>query len=383
MTRLIALTLAASYIAMSGRVSAAQPYVIDAILGVTGPSAFVGQSQQSILAGLEATVNQHGGINGTPIHFNIQDNQSTARVALQLANDDVAKQAPVLMVSGLLASCQAIMPLVTNGPVEYCLSPALYPPKGGYVFSSGVSTMDLMVALVRYLRERGLNQVGTITSTDATGQDADKAIAAAFGMPENHGLHVIDAEHFVPSDLSVSAQIEKIKQAKPAAVIVWTSGTPFGTVLRAMKDSGIDIPVVTTNGNMTHQQMKQYATLLPTELLFPAAGYLVHQAANAQMRAAQQQYFDAANHEGLPPDNPSGFAWDAGMIIVDALRHLGTGATAAQIKAYIDDQRRYSGISGLYNFSNGDRRGLGVNDVLVGRWDPVKSAWTAVSKPGG
>jgi branched-chain amino acid transport system substrate-binding protein len=381
--RLAALLLAALCVATSARATAAEPYVIDAILGVTGPSAFVGQSQQSILAGLEATVNQHGGINGTPIHFVVQDNQSTAQVALQLANDDIAKKAPVLLVSGLLASCQAIMPLVTSGPVEYCLSPALYPAKGGFVFSSGVSTMDSMAGLVRYLRERDWKAIATITSTDATGQDADKAIAAAFGLPENRSLHVVDAEHFVPSDLSVSAQMEKIKQAKPAAVIVWTSGTPFGTVLRAIKDTGLDVPVITTNGNMTHQQMKQYAALLPSELLFPATGYLVRQAANAEMRAAQQQYFDAANRVGLPPDNPSGFAWDAGTIIVDALRHFGTGATAAQIKAYIDDLHGYSGISGTYNFRNGDRRGLSVNDVLVARWDAVKATWTAVSKLGG
>ena len=383
MIRRTVLALAALCVALSAHALAAQPYVIEAILGVTGPSAFVGQSQQTILAGLEATVNQHGGINGTPIHFDVQDNQSTARVALQLANDDIAKKAPVLLVSGLLASCQAIVPLVTTGPVEYCLSPALYPAKDGFVFSSGVSTIDLMTALVRYLRERGWSQIATITSTDATGQDADKAIAAAFALPENRSLHVVDAEHFVPSDLSVSAQIEKIKQSKPAALIVWTSGTPFGTVLRAIKDTGLDVPVVTTNGNMTNQQMKQYANLLPSELLFPAAGYLVRQAANAQTRAAQQQYFEAANRAGLPPDNPSGFAWDAGMIVVDALRHLGVGATAAQIKAYIDDQRSYAGISGMYNFRNGDRRGLGVNDVLVARWDALKASWTPVSKFGG
>jgi branched-chain amino acid transport system substrate-binding protein len=381
--RRAALFLAVSFAAMSARAGAAEPYEIDAILGITGPSAFVGQSQQTILAGLEATVNQHGGINGTPIHFLIQDNQSTAQIAVQLANGDIARKAPVILVSGLLASCQAITPLVASGPVEYCLSPALYPASGGFAFSSGVSTTDSIVALVRYLRGRGWNQVATITSNDATGQDADKAIAAAFDLPENRSMRVVDTEHFVPSDLSVAAQIEKMKQAKPAAVIVWTSGTPFGTVLRAIKDSGIEVPVVTTNGNMTYQQMKQYAALLPSELLFPATGYLVGQAANPEMRAAQQRYFEAANREGLTPDNPSGFAWDAGTIVVDALRHFGTGATAAQIKAYIDDLHGYSGISGVYDFRNGDRRGLGVNDVLVARWDPSKSTWTAVSKFGG
>jgi hypothetical protein len=46
-------------------------------------------------------------------------------------------------------------------------------------------------------------------------------------------------------------------------------------------------------------------------------------------------------------------------------------------------QLLFAGISGTYNFRVGDRRGLGVGDVLVARWDPAKSVWTAVSKFGG
>jgi branched-chain amino acid transport system substrate-binding protein len=383
MRRLFALAVGAALVSTVGRATAAQPYEIDAILGVTGSAAFVGQSQQAILAGLEASVNAAGGINGTPIHFVVHDNQSTAQVALQLAGDAIAKKAPVLLVSGLLASCQAIQPLVKNGPVEYCLSPALYPERGGYVFSSGVSTLDSLAALLRYARERHWTRVATITSTDATGQDADRAIAAALRAPENHALALVDAEHFVPADLSVTAQLARIKQADPQALIVWTSGAPFGTVLRGVKDAGLDLPVITTNGNMTYQQMKQYADLLPAELLFPATGYLVRQAANPAVRAAQQRYFDAAKRVQLMPDNPSGFAWDAGAIVVDALRHVGTNADAAQILAYIDGLRSYAGISGVYDFQSGDRRGLGVKDILVARWDPAQRSWTAVSPLGG
>jgi len=42
--------------------------------------------------------------------------------------------------------------------------------------------------MVRYFREKGLRKIGTITSSDATGQDADRGIDAAVTMPENAGV---------------------------------------------------------------------------------------------------------------------------------------------------------------------------------------------------
>ena len=41
--------------------------------------------------------------------------------------------------SAIVAMCNAMAPLMQNGPVMYCFSPGIHPAKGSYVFSS-VST---------------------------------------------------------------------------------------------------------------------------------------------------------------------------------------------------------------------------------------------------
>lgn len=371
-------------LAVTGPLSSAQPpYEIDALLGLTGPSAFVGQSQLKTLVALEALVNKQGGINGRPVHFVIQDNQTNPQVTVQLANAVIAKKAPVVLVSGLVASCASMAGLIKDGPVEYCLSPALYPPKDGYVFSSSVATKDLITAMLRYFRDRGLRRVAVITSTDATGQDADRNLADALTSPEAKDVVIVDQEHFAPTDVGVSAQIAKIKAANAQLVIAWTSGTPFGTILRGLKDAGLDVPVATTNGNMTYAQMKQYAGLLPRELCFPAVAFLADQAATPAMRAAQRAYYAAVKEQGLVPDTPSGNAWDPASIVIDALRHVGTNATADQLRQYILQLHGYAGISGIYDFRTGNQRGLGPKDVLVVRWDDAKATWVGVSRFGG
>jgi hypothetical protein len=71
------------------------------------------------------------------------------------------------------------------------------------------------------------------------------------------------------------------------------------------------------------------------------------------------------------------------MILVSALQKLGPSATAAQIHQYIENLRGYPGIMGVYDFTNGNQRGLTQLDMTIMRWDAKKGAWTAVSRPGG
>ena len=70
------------------------------------------------------------------------------------------------------------------------------------------------------MRERGWKRLATLTSTDATGQDYDRQIPAVLSTPENHDLQLVTQEHFNPSDISVNAQVSRVKNADPQAILV-------------------------------------------------------------------------------------------------------------------------------------------------------------------
>lgn len=84
---------------------------------------------------------------------------------------------------------------------------------------------------------------------------------------------------------------------------------------------------------------------------------------------------------GMSPDALTGAVWDAGLIVVDALRKLGPTATSAQIHAYLANLRGWPGIFGVYDFTKYPQRGLGADAVVMVQWNG--SAFVAVSSFGG
>ena len=376
--------IAAALLVPRATFGADAPYEINVILGLTGPGTFIGQAQQTSLKVLEDVVNKQGGINGRPIKFVFYDDQTNPQVSVQLANEVTAKKAAVVMGSNLAAMCKAMTPLFKSGPVNYCVSPAIYPDKGSFVFSASASTKDEIVTFVKFFREHGWTRIARLTTTDASGQDADTDFPEALNLPENKGMTTVAAEHFNPSDVTVSAQVARLKAANPQVIIVWAPGTPFGTALRGLKDGGLDnVPLATSGANMTLAQMKQYGGLMPSNLYFAAVGYLGGIAADRGMDQAIRTFTDAMKTHNIGIDFQTGMAWDPAMILISAVRALGTNATADQIHAWVENLHGWAGISGVYDFRDGSQRGLSQKDILMLRWENAQGKWIAVSKLGG
>jgi branched-chain amino acid transport system substrate-binding protein len=372
----------------STKAPAADVFEIPVVLPLTGGAAFLGQGERDALKIQETVVNKQGGINGTQIRYVFQDDQSSPQVAVQLANQIAAQHPPVVLGSTIVAMCNAMIPVFDkpDGSVMYCFSPGIHPAAGSRIFTSFISTHDLAIALLNYYRGRGFTRIAMITSTDASGQDGGRGFVEAMKLPENKDLQMVASEKFAPTDVSVSAQIEHIKTANPQALIVWTSGSPFGTVLKSIAQSGLDIPVGTTDANMTFAQMKQYDSFMPKEALFLSSEFPEHTTELTlapAVEAAQRVMFDGFKAVGASVDISAGVAWDPGMLVIDTYRKLGVKATPEQIRASIAETESWAGINGIYNFKKMPQRGLDVSDTVVTRWNAAKNAWIIISKPGG
>jgi branched-chain amino acid transport system substrate-binding protein len=359
------------------------PYDINVILSLSGQGAFIGKGYQDVFSLLQTTVNKRGGIKGQPIRFVFQDDQTSPQVAVQLANAVIAKGVPILLGPTITGTCRAVAPLVTNGPVDYCLSPGLHPVKDSYNYSVSTATSDMIGVALKYFRDRRWHRIARITTTDATGQDADDSFKSWLALPENKDLSVVAEEHFSVTDLSVAAQMSRIKAAQPQVVIVWATGTPLATALHAFGDAGIETPMFVTNANMVTAQSKQYANITPKEYYSAAPGYVANIAPSAESRKAQQEYFSALSSAGIHNDYITGLVWDAALIVVSALQKVGTQATAAQIRDYIAHQSKFAGIAGTYDFTDGSQRGLTGKDIMVMRYDKASGEWVSVSNFGG
>jgi branched-chain amino acid transport system substrate-binding protein len=360
-----------------------QPLDIDVILPMTGQAAFLGKEHVAALTALENAVNKRGGVHGHPVNFIFHDDQSNPEVSVQLANQVMAKHPPIVLGSSLSAFCKAMAPLFQNGPVMYCLSPAIYPPKGSYVISANVSTHDDVVAFLNYFRSQGWKRIARITTTDASGQDADGIFKEL--MPKYTDLTIVADEHMAVQDTTVTAQAARIKASNPQVIVAWTPGTPIGTALHGLFDVGLEnVPTATTSANMVAAQIKSYNAFLPKEFLFTGQGFVTNVAANPAMKQAENFFENALTAGGVQPiDFQSGMAYDPALITISAFQKLGVNASAEQIRNYILNLKGFAGVNGIYDFTTGDQHGIGVKDVLIFRWDPARSWWTTISGFGG
>jgi branched-chain amino acid transport system substrate-binding protein len=363
---------------------AADPYEIYSLTAMTGGLSFVGKAAQDGLLAYEQYFNKTGGINGRPIHFVIEDTQTNPTIGKQLFNALQSQHLPFVLGPESAAECNAVWATAKTGPVVWCYSSAVDATPGSFEFQTSAMNLDYTIAAIRWLRDRHLTRIAMITATDATGQTYDKTLLSILEMPEYKSVTLVDQEHFNPSDVSVDAQMSKVRGSGAQALIVGTAGSPAGLAFHAYTDIGLDIPVITGNGNASQAFMKQYAAILPKELYVESTHCLAPAAITDKAeKAAYDAYVAAMTAHGAPVDCLQSLAWDPALLLTTALRHTGTNVTADQLRAYIAGMRGVAGVNGTYDFKRVPQRGLDDHAVVIVRWNETNGTWVPVSKGGG
>jgi branched-chain amino acid transport system substrate-binding protein len=383
--KLVRLLLAAALlVAPASPVRAADPVVVNVILPLTGSGAFLGNTMLQSLKGVEGYINRTGGIAGRPLSFVAADDQTDPKNALLLAQGLIAKGVPIILGSTTPQACAAIAPLVLqDGPLLYCLTNAGTVVPGSYELYTQPPNDTMLNVVVRYFRLRGFHRLATIFATDGGGLDTERGLAAVLALPENKDMQVVDNEHFGTSDMSVAAQMTRIKAANPNVLIAWATGTPAGTLFRNARDAGLDVPTLTSPGNLNANFFKQYSAIVPSNLYFAAGPYYADAMNDAPMRSAFATMTSSLAVVGAKPDMIAVGAWDPGMLVATALRKFGPNATAAQLRTYLTSLRGWVGVNGTYDFRTNPQHGVGMNSVLVIRVDDQGAKFTPVSKTGG
>jgi branched-chain amino acid transport system substrate-binding protein len=378
---------AAALVLLLPIVARAQDVPLNVILSMTGNAAFLGQMRHATLQAMEKMLNDQGGIGGKPIRFVFHDDQTSPQVTVQITSSLIPEHPPVILGASITGPCTAELPMVrAHGPVAYCFSPGIHPPAGSYMFSAGVSTHDLIKVIFRYFLARGWTNVATLDSTDDSGQEMEGDIADALKLPEFADIHIVTEQHFNIGDISVAAQTERIRELKPDALVAWSTGTAVAGVFKAMIQAGLDVPVITSNGNMSIDVMRKFASFLPKTLMVPSPAFLPHQGLYGQdprVEQKQQAYYAAMQAAKLPIDLNTAGVWDATLMVVDGLNKLGAQTTPTALRDWLAALKDYPGIMGVYDFPRTPQRGADQQDSLIARWDAPGDRWVPIALPGG
>jgi len=384
--RFFVLALACALTSAIGPQAARSASSIDVpvIISLTGPGALIGAPMKKSLEMLAKSVNDGGGIGGAQLNLVFQDDATNPQNAVQFMDQAIAAKVPLVLGPSSTSTCRATAPLVEkSGPVQYCLSPGGPTPKGGFSFSSGYATLDAYKTSVRYFYARGMRRIAILAPTDATGQDGEHTLDTV--LADYKDMTVVAREHFNVGDVSILAQISRIKAADPQMLFAWATGTPMGTILHGMVDGGFDVPTFTSHGNMTYSTMDAFGNLAPKAGLFFASPLFIARDVLPKGAALDgvDRFTRLLQAAGAQPDVGYSLGWDAGLVSFEALKHTGAAATAAQVRDYIETMHGFSGSAAVFDFRDGSQRGITASNILVARWQPQTHGWVAVSEPGG
>jgi branched-chain amino acid transport system substrate-binding protein len=375
------LLLVALCIPTATSVIAAEPVDVHVVLEQTGAFAFFGAKQVEALHAIEGLVNSTGGIQGRPVRFVLHDAATNPQVAVQLVTQLKAQNVPAIIGPSLSTDCAAVYPIVAqDGPVLYCFSPVVAPPAGGFAFRAGPSIDVTIPVYVRYFLSRGHKNIALLLGTDPSGTDFNQTLDRTLTRPEFRDVKIVARERFNLADLSVAAQVANIKAAHPDVILTYSNGTPFGTLLHAFYDAGLEVPIFGSGANMNVEQLRQYSAFMPKDLFFSGVeGLVLDKAAPAAVQRQQALMFRTMQAAGLRVQLGHQLTWDPTMIIISALRKLGPNATAQSVHDYIANLRGWAGVQGMYNFAAGDQLGLGQNGAAMFHYLPETSSWELVA----
>jgi branched-chain amino acid transport system substrate-binding protein len=352
-----------------------EPIKIGALFALSGPAAAIGMPTKLVAEMAVAKINKEGGINGRPLELVIGDTESDAAKAATITKKFIYQDKVAAIIGPTRTdSGMAIKKIVEDACMPTFMTVGGDPViMGGeklgsfqYVFKSPQRSSTAVKRLFSYLKGKEIKTIGLLTATDGFGKDGLRWLEK---LAPEYGLEIVAKESFGPQDTDMTAQLTKIKNAKPQAIICWTIGPAGAIVSKNKAQLGIDIPLFQCHGlpdpkyielagkaaegdRMPSTKLMAVDELPDTDPQKPVIKEFIH------------LYKDVYHYDKQFPINThSGYAWDAIMIVADAMKKAGTDP--GKLRDAIEQTKGYVGVSGIYNITPEDHNGLGEDSMII------------------
>lgn len=360
---------------------AKEPYKIGAIFSVTGPASFLGEPEKNTVVMLADQINKAGGINGHPVEVIIEDDKSDESQAVLAAKKLLDKDKVVAIVGpSITGSSMAIIPIVQGAKTPLVSAAAgagiTTPVNERYwVFKTAQYDVSAVIAIYKYMQKKGIKKVGIATITNAFGDQGRKALLE---LAPKYGITVVADERYGPKDADMTTQLTKIKAAGAEAVINWSVGPTQVVITKNWHDLKLGIPLYQSHGWGSKKNL-ELAGKSAEGVIAPLGRLVVWDKLPDKhpQKAILKKY--ETDYKALYKTEPGtfgGHAYDAFMLVVEALKHV--GPDKQKIRDYIENNiKNWPGISGIYNMSKEDHCGMDdsafeMTIVRNGDWDILK-----------
>lgn len=349
-------SIALAAVLFLGGAASAQDFKIGFIMSLTGPSGELGKET---LAGAQAgieMINSSGGIGGAKAALVICDVQSSEQQAVICARR-LAFQDKVSLMAGTGSTPQtlAIIPTVMEAKIPLfavASSPQAYEPVKKYSFKAIQGLGDQIPHIVEHLKAKKLNRVSVIHDNGPLGQ----AIGGLFkNAVQGAGVEILGTELYAPTDTDVTAQVTRIRAAKPDAVLnIAITPLTGALIVKTMKQLGMNVPVM-VGSNLQNRAFVNLAGDAVDSIIFPAAKVVLKDLPQNDVLRPSVMAFRAAFQKVHPGEEPSSLSpWlvDAMLLAQKAGASLGAKALdPAALTDRLETLANVPGIQGIWTFS--------------------------------
>ncbi|MFC0530006.1 ABC transporter substrate-binding protein [Phytohabitans kaempferiae] len=226
--------------------SPGNPMTIDALVAVSGQFASVGEAMSAGMKAAVTTINDNGGVLGSPLTLDIHDNAGTADQTAAVLQELVSKGRPDAVIPGSASEMAAGIPILANAgvftahhfPGTDFNDPAKYP----YAFGSAHSTDHYIGHLAAELAAKGYKKIGYLRQDDAGGEAHQKTAEKYYG---ELGL---EPEFVAVANEAIDAtpQLQKVLAGKPDALVFTAFGSLAGVMAQARDKLDVHLPTYGT-----------------------------------------------------------------------------------------------------------------------------------------
>ncbi|ADZ70581.1 ABC transporter substrate-binding protein [Polymorphum gilvum] len=370
--------LAVAAVSASG-VPAVADIKIGASLSQTGPASFLGDPEAKTLQMLVDEINEKGGIKGEKVQLILYDDGGDPNNGRTFATRLVEDDEVVAVIGGTTTgTTMAMIPVFEEAEIPFISlagAVVIVEPVKKWVFKTPHTDKMACGKIYGDMKARGLTKVGLISGSGGFETSMREQCLALAG---EYGIEIVADESYGPKDADMTPQLTKIgNTAGLQAVLNPGFGQGPAIVTRNFKQLNLQVPLYQSHG-VASKSFIELAGDAAEGVRLPAAALLVADKLDGSdpQKAVVVGYRDAYEKAtGKPVSTFGGHAYDAFMILVEAIERAGSADPAA-IRDEIENTKGFVGTAGVVNMSAEDHMGL---DLSAFRMLEIRNGdWTIV-----
>jgi branched-chain amino acid transport system substrate-binding protein len=328
---------------------------------LSGPASTVGTRLNRSAKMWADEINNRGGIKGRKIRLVTCNDEGRPEKAVSCARDAVRDGATLVFGHSLTASLRAMQPVLANGPVMIIASPNIVPSADSLAFQTSPSDEHITEAIAHFLKQNGINKLGMIAATDASGEVGVVSARKVFAEQKIElqvarvDLRATDA----------TTQIAAVAGADIKVVYSSYSGAGAATVVKSFVNLDLKQPLIVSYANLSQAFIDVVKGFMPPRLLGTSVRALVPASlSDPVLRDRAVKFMDAyrkAYNEPADMINILGkFDADVAQAILENVANPSDGRA---VKTFLEG----TVIESLHRikFSPQSHVGLGADDVII------------------